>query len=436
MDVRSMRRSQSIEGRQFDRGQQQQVRTPRDVIGNRGDGAPREAMRRDYQVRRPTDEQVRDFLQMRQDGEAGQSRDPGQINGRQQLPQRDFEGQARDLQRRERALRDGDPLRERDLGGRGQGVNRQLEERLGGRDREDRDFRDRGRDRDSRDRDVANRSYDEWRRSAWAGERGRGRDFRDWSGRWRDGDRFETASRIRNRWRDRDGDDFPFRFGWWDRYRWYGPRWHHWGDFARNRPFYWWGWVTAPRLTTWLSHGWPSPYYWDYGPGEYIYYDDGAIYVNGRWFQPAPVYYDTTVRLIEQASDLTPQEAAQVEWLPLGVFAVTEEGRDEANVLLQLAVTQNGVVGGTATDPGTGVIYAIEGTVDKQSQRAVWSYTNAEGRRVMMESSIFNLTQPSATALVHHGPNDMHVIELVRLEAPDSSAVAAEDELPAPPAVR
>jgi hypothetical protein len=189
-------------------------------------------------------------------------------------------------------------------------------------------------------------------------------------------------------------------------------------------------------LTSWITYGWPTPYYWDYGPGEYIYYDDGGIYVNGRWFQPAPVYYDTTVRLIEQAPDLTPDEAAQVEWLPLGVFAVTEEGRDEANVLFQLAVTQDGALGGTATDPGTGVIYAIEGTVDKQSQRAVWSYTNAEGKRVVMETSIFNLTQPAATALVHHGPNDMHVIELVRLEAPDESTVAAEGELPAPPAVR
>jgi hypothetical protein len=418
----------------------QQFGTQRDVRGNLDAGTRREAMRQDYQVRRPTNEQVRDFLQMRQDGDAQQLRDRSQVVDRQRLQQRDIERQADARRRGEGIRRDGDPMRDRDIRDRLDDFERRMDGRVSDRDRRDlrdRDLRDgEFRDRDFRDRDVASRWYDEWRRSAWAGERGRGRDFRDWSGRWRDGDRFETAWRIRNRWRDRDWDDFPFRFGWWDRYRWYGPQWYHWGDFARNRPFYWWGWVTAPRLTTWLTYGWPSPYYWDYGRGEYIYYDDGAIYVNGRWFQPAPVYYDTTVRLIEQAPDLTPEEAAQVEWLPLGVFAVTEEGRDEANVMLQLAVTQNGVLGGTATDPGTGVIYAIEGTVDKQSQRAVWSYNNAEGQRVVMETSIFNLTQPAATALVHHGPNDMHVIELVRLEAPDDSTVAAEGELPAPPAVR
>jgi hypothetical protein len=429
---------QSFEGRQFDRGQAQQFRTQRDRDMMRGsdERMQREAMRRDYQVRRPTDDQVRDFLQMRQDRDrdVGPQRDRDFDSDRDQFRQRAGERQQRDNQivDRDRGERD---ARNRDFD------NRNLTDRdLGDRDFTNRDFRDRDRDGDFRDGDFrdrdVNRWYDDWRRAAWADQRGRGRDFRDWSGRWRDGDRFDTAWRIRDRWRDRDWDDFPFRFGWWDQYRWYGPRWYHWGNFARNQPFYWWGWATAPRLTTWLTYGWPTPYYWDYGPGEYIYYDDGAIHVNGRWYQPAPVYYDNTVRLIEQAPELTAEEAAQVEWLPLGVFAVTEEGLDEANVLLQLAVTQDGLLGGTATDPGTGVIYAIEGTVDKQSQRAVWSYTTEDDKRVVMETSIFNLTQGAATALVHHGPNNMHVIELVRLESPTESAVASEGELPAPPQTR
>jgi hypothetical protein len=382
-------------------------------------------MRQDYQVRRPTDDQVRDFLQMRQDDDdnARQRADRRTAADNERLRQRSAQRQATDnSQRGDRAQRDIQD-RQRDLTG-----------RIADRERE-RGSRDR--DRDFDDRDSVNRRYDEWRREAWAGERGRDGDFRDWSGRWRDGDRFDTASRIRNRWRDRDDwDNVPFRFGWWDRYRWYGPRWNHWDSYARNRPFYWWGWVTAPRLTTWLTHGWSRPYYWDYGPGEYIYHDDGAIYVNGRWFQPAPVYYNNTVRIIEQAPDLTPEEAAEIQWLPLGVFAVTSEGRDEANMLLQLAVTQDGALGGTATDPGSGVIYPIEGTVDKQSQRAVWSFTRDGGERVVMETSIFNLTQSEATALVHHGPNDIHVIELVRLESPTESAVAREGELPAPPTAR
>jgi hypothetical protein len=191
--------------------------------------------------------------------------------------------------------------------------------------------------------------------------------------------------------------------------------------------------VAAPRLATWVTFGWPSHYYWDYGRGEYIYYDDGAIYVNGRWYQPAPVFYERTVQLVERAPDLTAEEAAQMEWLPLGVFAVTREGVAEPEVLVQLAVTQDGVIGGTAFVVNSEQSYPIEGIVEKETQRAVWAYTDDRGRRIIQETSIFNLSQPEATGLVHYGPQDMHVIELVRLEQPEAdAAVTAEGELPTP----
>ena len=125
-----------------------------------------------------------------------------------------------------------------------------------------------------------------------------------------------------------------------------------------------------------------------------------------------------------------------MEWLPLGVFAVTREGVTEPEVLVQLAVTQDGVIGGTAFVQSTGASYPIEGTVEKETQRAVWEYVNDRKQRVIMETSIFNLTQPEATGLVHYGPDDMRVIQLVRLEQPaaDSAntATAPEGELPAP----
>jgi hypothetical protein len=189
-------------------------------------------------------------------------------------------------------------------------------------------------------------------------------------------------------------------------------------------------------LTSWVTYGWNRPYYWDYGPGEYIYYDDGIVYVNGRWYQPAPVYYDNTVEIVERAPDLTPEEAAELEWLPLGVFAVTPDGQAEANVLVQLAVTKDGVIGGTAFDQVSGAASAIQGMVDKETQRAVWSYNNDRNQRIVMETSIYNLTQPEATGLVHNGPNDFQVVQLVRLEQPDASATAASTtttgELPSP----
>ena len=103
---------------------------------------------------------------------------------------------------------------------------------------------------------------------------------------------------------------------------------------------------------------------------------------------------------------------------------------------MQLAVTHDGVVGGTAYDQVTNAAYPIHGLVERRTQRTVWEFTNDRGRRVIMESSLFNLTQPEATGMVYYGPDDMRVMQLVRLEAPQGASAStrvSEGELPGPP---
>lgn len=286
--------------------------------------------------------------------------------------------------------------------------------------------------RDFGDRKFADGKYQSWRRGD-----GKVSDQRDWSGRWKDGDRFGAADRVRDHWRgdwNKWGkDDFPFHHGWKGGH-WHGhhDHWNHWGYWNHwhgHRPWFWWGWATAPLLTSWFNYGWGTPYYWDYGPGEYINCYDDVIYVNGLWYQPAPIYYDRAFAIAEQAPAWTVEQAQQVEWLPLGVFAVARDGVPDNNMLVQLAVTKDGVIGGTATNKTTGASFPVEGTVDKQSQRAVWKYTDEKDQPVMMETSVYNLTQSEATGLVHYGPNNIQVVELVRLEQP----VDAAETLPTPP---
>jgi hypothetical protein len=139
------------------------------------------------------------------------------------------------------------------------------------------------------------------------------------------------------------------------------------------------------------------------------------------------------VELVDNAPQLTEQQAAAVEWLPFGVFAVTPDGANSPDVLVQLAVTKDGVLAGTAFDQHNNTSFPIEGTVDKKTQRAVWSYTNDRKERVLMETSVYNLTQASSTGLVHRGPNDFQTVQLVRLEQPSTEA-AKTGELPVPPA--
>ena len=107
---------------------------------------------------------------------------------------------------------------------------------------------------------------------------------------------------------------------------------------------------------------------------------------------------------------------------------MVRDGVPDNNMLVQLAVTKEGVIGGTATNKVTGASFPVEGTVDKQSQcGAVWKYTDEKNQPVMMETSVYNLTQSEATGLVHYGPNNIQVVEFVRLETP-----TAAETLPTP----
>jgi len=304
---------------------------------------------------------------------------------------------------------------------------------------------DQFKNRNPKDREVVDREYNKWQ-NTWNGDKNNkndkgnkvgdarnGHDNRDWSGKWKNSDRFTTADRIRNDWRGRKGNDFVFNDNWWNnKHR--GNYWNFWGDYGRrNRnPYYWWGGSNGQRLGSWFVFGWPSPYYWDYGQGEYIYANNGVVYVNGNWYAPAPVFYQQTEQLVNQSA-LTADAAAKLDWMPLGVFAATPDGLNEPDVTVQLAVTKEGQIGGTAFDPKTNAAFNIQGTVDKKTQRAVWSYTNDRNQRIMMETSVYNLTQPEATGLVHYSPTDMRVVELVRLEQPEAGAGNSSPSLPAPP---
>jgi len=61
--------------------------------------------------------------------------------------------------------------------------------------------------------------------------------------------------------------------------------------------------------------------------------------------------------------------------LPLGVFAVTQDGQSSGPpppTFLQLTVSKEGVIAGTVTNTETDNVQAIEGMVDKKTQRSAW----------------------------------------------------------------
>jgi hypothetical protein len=278
------------------------------------------------------------------------------------------------------------------------------------------------RDRDRLDRDNVARDRDQFDRDNIT--RDRDRFDRDRFDRNRD-DFSRTASRIRDDWNRRDRDELPFRADWWDRNR--NDRWPVWGPWGHtwwhDRPYYWWGWQTAPLLTNWLVFGWDRPGYWGYGPGRNIYYQDDYVYYDGVRYLPVNEYYQVVYDLAHSVPKIDPSDAERMDWAPLGVFAAIPPGdRGDDSRTLQLAVNKNGVISGTYHNAKDGVVHPVAGMVDDRTQRAAWAYADGEQPEIIFETSIFNLTKAESTMMVHFGPQaaDTEVWQLVRLERPEA----------------
>jgi len=255
---------------------------------------------------------------------------------------------------------------------------------------------------------------------------------------WNNKDRSDwsrAASNVRDDWNRRKGDDLPFRGNWWNGYsrdRWpgYSP-WlsSRWSD----RPWYWWSWTPSARLVPWFVFGWNSPRYWDYGPGANIYYQDDYVYYDGQQYLPVDDYYQRMYRLAHSVPNIDTATADKMEWAPLGVFAVLRDGSNQSQQrTLQLAVNRDGVLTGTYFNNEKNQAHPITGMVDNRTQRAAFAFADGELPQAVFETSVFNLTKPESTMMVHFGPqsSETEVWHLARLERPE--AASGGQNLPVP----
>ena len=183
---------------------------------------------------------------------------------------------------------------------------------------------------------------------------------------------------------------------------------------ARPVGFGYWASAGWGGLTGWVDYGWSEPVYYNYG--ENIYYEDGSVYYGDE-------QVCTEIQYIEQAEAIAtsqPETEPEAEdWMPLGVFAITQDGEvagADPTMFLQLAVSKQGIISGTFQNAATGTAKAVEGMLDKQTQRAAW--TAAGESRPLMEVGIVNLTENAAGALIHFPDDSTQQVLLVRLENP------------------
>jgi len=176
---------------------------------------------------------------------------------------------------------------------------------------------------------------------------------------------------------------------------------------------YWWRPAAWAALSSWVVGTWGPPLYYDYGNN--FYYDNDIVYLNGQRLSSAAEYYNQAYQIVSQAPAVRDEPE---QWMPLGVFALSQGDKGASNMVMQLAVNKDGVIQGTYYNTENDVTKPIKGMVDRQSQRAVWTFADDSNNAVILETGINNLTQDQTEVLVHFGKDRTEQWLLVRLKEP------------------
>ena len=205
---------------------------------------------------------------------------------------------------------------------------------------------------------------------------------------------------------------YPNRGNWYNRSFWGRYPHAHW---RFNENVNWWRPAAWGAVTGWTLARWNRPVTYNYG--QNIYYEGDQVY-SGE--EPIATAEEYTTQAEEIATSVPEVSSDDVEWLPLGVFAVTADGQADGadpTLFLQLAVSKEGIIAGTLQNAATDSVQSIEGMVDAESQRSAWTVVGES--RPIMETGISNLTEDTAPALVHFEDGQTQQWLLVRLDEPE-----------------
>jgi len=89
-----------------------------------------------------------------------------------------------------------------------------------------------------------------------------------------------------------------------------------------------------------------------------------------------------------------------------------------------LTVSKEGVIAGTVTNTETDKTQAIEGMVDKKTQRSAWVIEGKDSP--IMETGIANLTKDEAPVLLHFADGQTQQWLMVLMDPPPEETAAAQ----------
>lgn len=213
----------------------------------------------------------------------------------------------------------------------------------------------------------------------------------------RQGDRDQRRDEVRDQFENNNPGNF------WQE----NPGWTAW---AVTRPFAWADWNS---VGSWCGYaGEPTSYNY----GEDVYYSDDQVYSGDQPIATEEEYADQAATIASSAPNETPAES---DWLPLGVFALTQDGEASGaapSLYMQLAISKQGMINGTLKNTLTGKVQSLEGMADQKSQRVAWGVVDQE--RPIMETGLSNLTKDSSPALIHFADGQTQQWLMVRIPEP------------------
>ncbi len=176
-----------------------------------------------------------------------------------------------------------------------------------------------------------------------------------------------------------------------------------------------WTAATWDNMNSWLSYDNVTPIY--YGYGDNVYRQDNDVFIDGAKVCSVDQFFDQAQNLANAGSK---EPAADTEWLPLGVFALSHPDETKPTQFLQLAIDSHGTIKGNYSNQSIiSNTKTIEGTLDKTTQRAAWRVGGKSG--IVIETGVFNLTKDQAPCLVHFEKERTELWLLVRMKHDQAS---------------
>jgi hypothetical protein len=187
-------------------------------------------------------------------------------------------------------------------------------------------------------------------------------------------------------------------------------------------PWWWWQPTTYGSVSAFYGPSYSvEPVVYD--PGTTVIYEGDTIYINGQSAGSATEYRERTIELASPPLESYPvpqpptKEGEPAQWLPMGVWALTQQEQGDAVMFFQLSVDKNGLVAGAYKNVMTNEDQPIVGQLDKETQRVAWHV--GDNTETVYETGLSSLTYDVASVFVHFGPEATQTWLLVRLPSPE-----------------